>query len=106
MRVRTGREIRPESRLLDDLLKEIVKERLKHRIYVIKWVLVDTKGYSLSDYDRFIKWINDFPKGRRIHPGLLIDILTDLGIPYQEVFEEALRRRARILKEREQITHL
>ena len=98
MRVRTGRKLRPESQLLDDLIKEVVKDRLKKRIFVIKWVLVDQKGYSISDYDRFIKWVNDFPRGRRINPGLLIDILTDLGIDYKSVIEEALKRREEINK--------
>ena len=104
MRIRTGRKIRPESRLLDDLIKDVVKQRLKRRVYVIKWLLVDQKGYSVSDYERFIKWVNDFPKGRRIHPGLLIDILTDLGIDWKSVFEEALRLREEIKKSHERVS--
>gem|GEM_PF-5513401 len=93
MRERTGRKIKHESMILDKEIKEAVKRRLKRRTFVIKWILVDKKGYSISDYERFIKWLNDFPKGRRIPLGLLIDVLNDLGIDYKDVIDEALKYR-------------
>jgi len=93
-RERTGRKIRKESRVLDEILKKVVKEKIKEKAIIVQVILCDRKGYSLSDYERFMKWYNDFPKGRRIEIGLLIDILQDLGIDWKEVIEEALRRRS------------
>jgi len=91
---RSGRKIRRESRILDDLLKQIVKERVRDLGVRLRKVLCDKKGYSLSDYERFIKWYNDFPRGRRIEVGLLIDVLNDLNLDLEEIIKEALRRRS------------
>lgn len=95
-RERTGRRIRKQSLELDRILRQVVKEKTKEApVYgVIKRILVDKKDYSLSDYERFIKWLNDYPKRKGIEVGLLIDILDDLGIDFCECIKEAKRKRS------------
>jgi len=94
-RIRTGRKIREPSMKLDRILREVIKEKIKDKPVsgVVKKILVDKKGYSLSDYDRLIKWLNDYPNRKGIEVGLLIDMMDDLGIDLCECIREAKVRR-------------
>ena len=92
-RERTGRRIRKESRELDKILKQVVKEKVKESPYVVLKFLCDIKNYSHSDYERFVKWYSDFRKGRNINLGLLVDVLLELGIDPCKVIKEAVKRR-------------
>jgi hypothetical protein len=92
---RTGRKVREESLLLDDCLREEVKREFrKHNILRI---LCDEKGWSRSDYERVMKWLNKY--NRRVEFGLLIDALSAIGVDWKIVFERAwLKRRYELLK--------
>jgi len=86
---RTGRKVRGESVLLDDILREEVKREFKK--YNVIHVLCDKKGWSRSDYDRIMKWVDRY--NRRVEIGLLIDALHELGVNWLDVFERAFYRR-------------
>jgi hypothetical protein len=92
---RTGRKVRKESLMLDELLRAEVKAEFeKHNVLKI---LCDEKGWTRSDYDRVMKWMNAY--NRRVEIGLLIDALTAVGADWKTVFERAwLRRRYELLR--------
>jgi hypothetical protein len=93
--LRTGRKVREESALLEELLRaEVKREFAKHQVLRI---LCDEEGWPRSDYERVMKWVNGY--NRRVEIGLLMDALEAVGADWKVVFERAwLRRRYELLR--------
>ena len=53
--------------------------------------LCEFEGWSRSDYDRIMKWVDGY--NRRVEIGLLIDALEALGFDWKEIFERAYLKR-------------
>ncbi|WP_457569591.1 hypothetical protein [Desulfurobacterium sp.] len=93
---RSGRKVRKESVLLDEILRDEIKRELKNKYKVLN-ALCDEHNWSRSDYERIMKWLNRYNK--RVEIGLLIDALATLGIDWLEVFERAYTKRKEELLE-------
>lgn len=92
MKKRTGRKVRPESLAFDEALRKEVKNAIK-RTKMLS-LLVSDKGWSLSDYERLMKWLTGY--NRRIEVGLVVDALKAVGADWLEVFRRAEKNRKRL----------
>ena len=86
---RTGRKVRKESLLLDRILREEIRREFRKVKVLAK--LCEFEGWSRSDYDRIMKWVDGYNK--RVEIGLLIDALEALGFDWKEIFERAYLKR-------------
>lgn len=90
---RSGRQVRPESLAFDRALREEIREAIK-RTKMLS-LLVKDKGWSLSDYERLMKWLSGYNK--RVEIGLIVDALKAAGVDWKDIFQKAEERRKRLL---------